>query len=328
MYPDAPSENDRHGRSVAIEWWDCSWQPRIEVRAAAPRRRLAKKSPSAGLLDFSPLRRRNFLYLKIMKTNLPSSRRNHAAFTIVELLTVIGIIAILAAMLLPVLAAAKKHAQKVQARLEESEIVTAIQGYDSAYGRFPVSAVEQASANPDFTFGGSFWEPGSATPVSIGTLVPTATGSVSNNSDVIAILMDLTNYPGAATPTVNANYVKNPQQTIFLNAKMVNTNLTWSGVGQDLVYRDPWGNPYLITMDLNYDEMCRDTFYGSNAVSQISGSTGYNGLVSPEIPPAPPQNDFQYRGKVMVWSAGPDGKIDPSVPANQGANKDNVLSWQ
>jgi hypothetical protein len=30
----------------------------------------------------------------------------------------------------------------------------------------------------------------------------------------------------------------------------------------------------------------------------------------------------------MVWSAGPDKKTDITVSANQGANKDNVLSWQ
>jgi hypothetical protein len=36
------------------------------------------------------------------------------------------------------------------------------------------------------------------------------------------------------------------------------------GVGTDLVYRDPWGNPYIITMDLNYDEMCKDAFYCVN----------------------------------------------------------------
>ena len=51
---------------------------------------------------------------------------------------------------------------------------------------------------------------------------------------------------------------------------------------------------------------------------------GLNGLVSP----GPPGNNFQYHGKVMVWSAGPDGKIDFVKPANQGVNKDNVLSWQ
>jgi hypothetical protein len=30
----------------------------------------------------------------------------------------------------------------------------------------------------------------------------------------------------------------------------------------------------------------------------------------------------------MVWSAGPDRLIDPTMPANQGYNKDNILSWQ
>jgi hypothetical protein len=39
-------------------------------------------------------------------------------------------------------------------------------------------------------------------------------------------------------------------------------------------------------------------------------------------------DNFRYHGKVMVWSAGPDGKIDPTVNATTGANKDNILSWQ
>ena len=43
--------------------------------------------------------------------------------------------------------------------------------------------------------------------------------------------MDLTNYPGTAHATVNTNYEKNPQQTIFLNAKMVGDTNTWPGVG-------------------------------------------------------------------------------------------------
>jgi hypothetical protein len=49
-----------------------------------------------------------------------------------------------------------------------------------------------------------------------------------------------------------------------------------------------------------------------------------NGLVNPDNS----NNNFQLHGKVMVWSAGPDGKIDPAVSASTGANKDNVLSWQ
>ena len=37
---------------------------------------------------------------------------------------------------------------------------------------------------------------------------------------------------------------------------------------------------------------------------------GYNGLFNPNNT-APNTDNFLYHGKVMVWSAGPDGKIDP-----------------
>jgi hypothetical protein len=93
------------------------------------------------------------------------------------------------------------------------------------------------------------------------------------------------------------------------------------------VYRDPWGNPYVITMDLNYDDMCKDAFYSSSTVSKQSGSTGYNGLTDPTDSTGS-DNNFEYHGKVMVWSAGQDGKIDPNDPATDWENKNNVLSWQ
>ena len=73
-----------------------------------------------------------------------------------------------------------------------------------------------------------------------------------NNSEVIAILMDITN---TTVTAVNPNHQKNPQQTVFLNAKMV-SDPNLPGVGPDLVYRDPWENPYVITMDLNDDNQC------------------------------------------------------------------------
>ena len=75
--------------------------------------------------------------------------------------------------------------------------------------------------------------------------------------------MNLTNYPNGSAPTANTNYQKNPQKTIFLNAKMSGwdgTGTPQPGVGNDLVYRDPWGNPYIISMDLNYDEQLRTRF--------------------------------------------------------------------
>jgi prepilin-type N-terminal cleavage/methylation domain-containing protein len=310
MRADTKFESSPRRRFIAVDWQDCAWQPRIEVRPAAPP------------LDFhSP--RRNFISPKTMKTNPPHSRRNRAGFTLVELLVVIGIIAILAALLLPVLSRATNSAKKTKARLEINDIATDIQGYDSAYGRFPVSAAAQNQAginanaappNGDFTYGGTFQTP-LGTPYQLQT-----PGLFLTNAEVIAILMDLTNYPGGG-PTVNTNHVKNPQQRAFLTPHMSSDTIS-PGVGTDLVYRDPWGNPYVITMDLNYNEMCVDAFYGKNAVS----SGGLNGLI--QDPGTAGPDNWAYHGKVMVWSAGPDGKIDPNIPANQGVNRDNILSWK
>jgi prepilin-type N-terminal cleavage/methylation domain-containing protein len=246
------------------------------------------------------------------------------AFTIVELLVVIAIIGILAAMLLPVLSRAKIAAQKKQAAVEISQIVGAIQQYDSVYGRFPVTANDQTLAGTnDFTCGGTAYAADGVTQL--------WTMGSTNNWEVIAILMDITTYSNGLQ-TVNYKHVKNPQQTIFLNAKQV-SDPTLPGVGPDLVYRDPWGNPYIISMDLNYDEQCHDTYYCQQLVSQNppgspTSQTGFNGLFNPDLNGQ--TDNYLYHGKVMVWSAGPDRKIDllPPARADQGFNKDNVLSWQ
>ena len=327
MRSDANIEAVRRENSVIVDWHDCMWCPQItQIIVPPPVRRPTKPLPAPPFLRHTARCHPN--YSKTMKTISLSSRRPRTGFTLVELLTVIAIIAILAAMLLPVLAAVKRHAQVVKAQLEERDLATDIQQYDSVYGRFPVSSgVQTAAGTGDFTYGGDLFQ------TQIVATIPADSIYTTNNSEVIAILMNLTNYPNAALgATANINYQKNPQQTIFLNAHMSGDNVS-PGVGTDLVYRDPWGNPYVITMDLNYDENCKDAFYSLSKVSNLTGANsnpGLNGLIDPDNS----NDNFQFHGKVMVWSAGPDKKIDlntgnlSSGRANFGVNKDNVISWQ
>ena len=296
--------------ALPVEWHDCAWSPAI-------RRGVTTKPLAAATV----LRHSICPEKSPMKTNFTSDRNQRAAFTLVELLVVIAIIGILAAMLLPVLVRVKDAANKTKAKTEMADIVNAINSYDTDYGRFPVSTNAQNAANAnsgDFTYGATF---------NGGTVQNPATYTYqTNNAEVIAILMDVETYSSGVT-TPDYKHVKNPRQTKYLNARPSNYNPTTGGTalpGVDIngVYRDPWGNPYVISMDLNYDEMCVDAFYGNDVIS----TGGLNGLV--RAPNVTGQNNWAYRGKVMVWSAGPRGKIDPTDPATDWENKNHVLSWQ
>ena len=303
------------GNPLPVTWHDCAWSPAVIVGLYSD---LSRNGCAAvrysvclhGAKTARPHRSRD-LRLNSMKTCLPRMRRSRRAFTLIELLVVIAIIGILAAMLLPALAGARKKAQVTQAKADIGNIVTAIKSYESAYSRFPAPPGVQGGGK-DATFGG--------TNTSLSSVI-----AIPTNAAVIAILMDVETY-GNGLDTPNKGHVLNPQRHAFLNAKKV-SDATSPGVGTDGEYRDPWGNGYVISMDLSYDDRCRDAFYSRASVSQQSpgSQTGLNGLFNP-VPPGN-TDEFEHNGPFMIWSFGPDKKVDIMKPANQGVNKDNVL-WQ
>ena len=269
-----------------------------------------------------------------MNHSLTRSWQARRGFTLIELLVVIAIIGVLAGMLLPVVSKAKVKGQVAKAKVEIQGLVGAINSYQSTYSRYPASkdtrdALQDAiETSPDFTYGTKYgngwWQSKQGQQIVIET-VGVNIKNQANNSEVISILKDITQTrDGRATP--NVGHSLNPRQVKFLDGKEVDGPRT-PGISTDGVMRDPWGNPYIITIDLDYNDQCRDGLYRYDRVSadpKAGASSGLNGHFKAKATP----NSYELRTPVMVWSLGPDGAASAQVSANVGVNKDNVLSWK
>jgi type II secretory pathway pseudopilin PulG len=221
--------------------------------------------------------------------------------TLVEFLLVVFVIAVLAALLLPV-SFPRGHAPKIaRAKVEMASLAAAIEAYESEYQHLPFADL---ATNEDVTCG-----IGSAD-ISDFKKVD-GTRLIATNSDLIIVLMDF-------NLGVNSGHKLNPKQIQFLNAHMVVDTNSPGVSAVDHQYRDSWGNPYIISLDANQDGFVRDAFYANSV------------LFKNQVPTPLTNNSgvYEYHGKVMIWSRGSDGKASMSVDANSGVNKDNVASWQ
>jgi prepilin-type N-terminal cleavage/methylation domain-containing protein len=234
--------------------------------------------------------------------------------SLIELLVVISIIGVLAGLILPAVGNVKKKAKIVQAQKDMADLKGSISVYQNDYSRLPASSAA-AGVGSDFTYG--------TTGTGYGTNIynNNNVGYQAGNAELMVMLTAGT-FPGYTPHASIQNNAKNPRRNPYFNAKS-SAATSGPGLGTDGVMRDPWGSPYIIALDLNYDG------WVSNSVYRLDVLNTFNtGLVRVGPAGPPGANTWALKDSAMIFSFGPDGMLDANAAAGTEPNKDNVLSWK
>ncbi|HEY2615499.1 MAG TPA: prepilin-type N-terminal cleavage/methylation domain-containing protein [Chthoniobacterales bacterium] len=193
------------------------------------------------------------------------------AFTLIELLVVIGIIAILMGLAFPVFQGVQNQAKKTQAKNDLMQIVTAVNAFYTEYGKYPLTPTPPAD---------------------------TSYGAGTTNDKLLNELR-------------NVRALENPKEIVFLSPPDAKdqTNPRGGIKTSDGQYYDPWGKPYLISVDTNYDNFV-DNPYSSNAGASKN-----------------PAGKLAVQAGAIAWSLGKDGK-GGTGDKNSRDSIDDVISWQ
>ncbi|MEO6787405.1 MAG: type II secretion system protein [Chthoniobacteraceae bacterium] len=234
-----------------------------------------------------------------MNPRISLQKPQAAAFTLIELLTVIAIIAILMGLLFPALSGAKEQARRADAGVALRNIVAACKSYQTDYGKFPpVSAALVGDVNT-----GGYYAYGD-----------TGEGKCAKTNDN---LFDILRSIGRG---VNNNNAMNKRQQKYIEGKVANdkknprngfcdgTDFT-TNAGQ---YMDPWGAQYCIVLDAaDNGTIDMSTFY--------SDLTGTQGLLRVSAAGFSMGKDNKRGGK---------GYYGQLRKANSNEAPDDIVSWQ
>jgi prepilin-type N-terminal cleavage/methylation domain-containing protein len=193
----------------------------------------------------------------------PTSR-SPAAFTLIELLAVIGIIGVLAALLFPAIKTAILKSEISQAQGGISNLSTAFKAYYTEYGQWPIT---------DTT-------PGRCYVVDANMVALLSGGSLSAVGPTTEL--------GGVTGGPSGQFGGNPRKIPFLQFKQSDLGNAASCQG---CYLDPWKKPYFFALDVTYVNTIPDPFDSTLTVTNgcLIWSDGPDGQESQTCgdPPGP-----------------------------------------
>lgn len=226
-------------------------------------------------------------------------KRNLRHFTLVEMLTVIAIIGILAGLIIPTVIIAQNRGRETQAKTDIASIMTAIKQVKTDYNRILVKSGSSYYAGGQEVTTESFSCSGDHGNHTVAKL----TGNAYD-----AFIAELTVPKNAELPTAMTQRF-NKRRKVYLDPKngfdpSADYN---SAANLEKLFRDPWGNPYVV---------------------YIGVETGHELKMS--------GNSVTVAGDAAIYSYGPNGtddhgcnsELDACISSGNHKNHDDIASWR
>ncbi len=220
--------------------------------------------------------------------------RQKQTFTLVELLVVIGIIAILAGLVIPAVIRAQQQGRITQAKSDMANILLALKGVESTYNKM---------VNGDSSFDGETAKTDSAFP----NCIILGGGNDTSVDAYDCFIAELSVPNKVSTPNINKRKIKfldpSPKFDPTIEDYKENTDEA-AKENRKHLWRDPWGNRYVIII---------------------------NTQLKDEIP-NPADTNKSLATKAIVYSYGPNGKDDGAKNilydvGSPTSTCDDIASW-
>lgn len=198
------------------------------------------QSPTSSDLGF----RRSISSVQRLRTNVPSAlshKARHAhAFTLLELLIVMGVLSVLLSILLPVFTTARKATLKARAKIQATALAQAVIQYKNVYGYWPgmvKASDDKLQQNPEAFSSDSSLALISRYSNEWFAVVNKVSGNYVTDNTLYRSLL-----PFDKTKDKNANPL-NPNRLRFID-------LDNEREPNAAALSDPWGNQYIVVMGL------------------------------------------------------------------------------